>query len=101
MTTTNHENIAHITPSPLDPREIPLTAAEAAARLRCAPSTIKRLCKAGELPGARVVLGKWLIPRAALEAYAAGPGAPPAPIVVCREAVDAVLRSVRPAPRAS
>ena len=53
-----------------------LTAAEAAAELRCHEKTVRRMIGRGEIE-ARLVAGRWLIARAALPTERPLPSAPP------------------------
>jgi excisionase family DNA binding protein len=53
-----------------------LTAAEAAAELRCHEKTVRRMIGRGEIE-ARLVAGRWLIARAALPTERPLPAAPP------------------------
>ena len=69
-----------------------LLASEAAALLRCSAGSVKKLARAGTFEGARVLLGKWVIPRAAVLAYRDGPGRKPAPVVIDRGLVNAVMQ---------
>jgi excisionase family DNA binding protein len=53
-------------PAETPTRSLPMTVADAAARLDVSPSRVRQRLRAGELPGERVG-GRWHVDRAALE----------------------------------